>query len=207
MAIGVRRLSEPIDLKEALIASGLFDRVEQPTANNWPVDCYDENDKLIVEFKWYSNAHRIYFYYKDGEISTSVSAAYSTFDVAYYTPHGIMLKCTKSNASSAVIITKDNNGEITFIYTPSTDDEYVAIRRSYSGTLTSQVYTPISSRQTALVPFVTLINDGDGRSFTPGAFWIPMSENYNTGFCAITINGIQYVTNGHWALKDAEIVL
>lgn len=207
MAIGVRRLATPADVKEAMEASGLFARVEQPTANNWPVDCYDENDTLIVEFKWYSSAHRIYFYYNNGSSATSNVTYYSSFDVAYYTPHGIMLKCTKNNASSAVIITKDNNGEITLIYTPSTDDEYVAIRRSYSGTLTSQVYTPISSSQTALVPFVTLINDGDGRSFTPGAFWIPISENYNLGFCAITINGIQYVTNGHWALKDAEIVL
>lgn len=205
MAIGVRRTATPTDLKEAMEASGLFATVEQPTANNWPINCYDENDNLIVMFRWYSSAHRIYFYYGSGD--TSNVTHYSSFDVAYYTPHGIMLKCTKNNASSAVIITKDNNGEFTFIYTPSTADEYVAIRRSYSGTLTSQVYTPISSSQTALVPFVTLINDGDGRSFTPAAFWIPISENYNLGFCAITINGIQYITNGHYALKDAEIVL
>lgn len=211
MAIGVRRLAQPIDVKEALEASGLFARVEQPTANNWPVDCYDENDTLIVEFKWYSSAHRIYFYYNNGSSATSNVTYYSSFDVAYYTPHGIMLKCSGGGSNPvtyAVILTKDNNGEITFIYNPSSSDEqYVAIRRSYSGSLTAQSYTAVTSSQTALVPFVNLINDGDGRSFTPAAFWIPISENYNLGFCAITINGIQYITNGHYALKDAEIVL
>lgn len=208
MAIGVRRLLTSSDVKEAMEASGLFARVEQPNANNWPINCYDENDTLLVDFRWADYKHRIFYYYNNSSTTnTSDVTAYDTFDVAYYTPHGVMMKCTKGNTSSTAILTKDNNGRITFIYTPNTADEYVAIRRSYSGNRPSQVYTAMASSQTVLVPFATLINEGDGKSFTPGAFWIPMSENYNTGFCAITVNGIQYVTNGHWALKDAEIVL
>lgn len=210
MAIQVIRLnSSPVNVAAALEASGLFARVQQ-SGSIWPVECYDENNVnvLTVRFQNSGYKYRFIFYYSNGGSNTELVTCYNSFDVAYCTPHGIMIKCTKDSTPCALIFTKDNNDILTCIFSKTTSpDEYVAIRRSYSGSLTSQTYTAIAGSQTALVPFVTLINDGDGRSFTPGAFWIPISENYNLGFCAITINGIQYVTNGHYALKDAEIVL
>lgn len=209
MAIGVVRVnSGPNDLKSALVASGFFSRVEQPTNNNWPVDCYDEDDNLVVRFRW-QNGHRIEFQYNNGSSNTGDTTKYASFDVLYYTAHGIMLKTTGSGSSPhiyAVIITKDNNDQYTFIFQNSAaDNVYVSIRRSYTGSISAQTFTAVQSNQTALVPFVTLINDGNGRSYTPHAFWIPNSENYNIGWCAITVDGYQYITNGYYALKDVSI--
>lgn len=210
MAIGVARVnSSPNDLKSALVASGFFARVEQSTANNWPVDCYDENDNLVVRFRWYSSRHKVEFQYNNGSSNTGNVTQYASFDVLYYTAHGIMLKSTGAESSPhiyAVIITKDNNDQYTCVFSNSAaDNVYASIRRSYTGSITAQTFTAVASSQTALVPFITLINDGEGRSYTPNAFWIPNSENYNIGWCAITVDGYQYITNGYYALKDVSI--
>lgn len=209
MAIGTRRLYEPIDVKKALEASGLFDHVEQPNANNWPINAYDENNTLIVQFKWVSSNHRVLFYYNNGSSDTSGWCNGTNFLVAYWTVNGIMIKYNTDASPRALIITKDNNGEYTFIGTPSGDpNDIMAIRRSYTGTVstsTSQHFTALDDNQTALVPFIVKINSGESKSYTPNAFWIPNSENRNIGWCAMALEGYQYVTNGYYALKDVSV--
>lgn len=209
MAIGVRRIDNDLTaLSEVLDACGVFDRVELVetglVSSPLMINCYDEDNNKVLNIP----GARFNFYYDNGSATTSTSYTYyNSIDVAYCTAKGVMFKCPGNNHTYAVILTKDNNGQPMIVFSPDeNDNKYMAVRYSYSGTLLASTYNEVSGNQTCLVPFVTLINDGDARSYAPDAFWIPISENYNIGWAAVTIEGVQYVTNGHYALKDTEVV-
>ena len=112
----------------------------------------------------------------------------------------------------ALIITKDNNNKVvcvfTLIFNGSTLESYSTTptaTRFDSPDASYITYAHTTMSQTLLVPFVVNVPIGATKSYTPNAYWIPASENKNVGWCAIVIDGVQYMTNGFWALKDVDL--
>lgn len=64
-----------------------------------------------------------------------------------------------------------------------------------------RAYTALTANQTQLVPFCTDAALGDV-SYTPNAFYIPVGQHFNMGIGKLTMDGVTYLTNGFWAIKD-----
>lgn len=217
MAIDTYSINNSFEaLKTALEASDLFTTV---SIVDDEVCCYDGEDLVFkVFYRNDSYPYHMACYYNNGN---SNSSAYSVSNhtnltnmvSAYVTPHGIMIRGNwGSGKEVALIITKDNNDRVVCVFTLAWSGNTL---ESYSTTPTATrfdspnanwiTYTHTNMSQTLLVPFVVNVPIGATKSYTPNAYWIPASENKSIGWCAIVIDGVQYMTNGFWALKDVDL--
>jgi hypothetical protein len=142
---------------------------------------------------------------------------------------GIMILISNINEGSAkgwyllnIIITKTNNGKTaiiagTYYYENTTIDAGTRIiansiasksgvhavawgdETSESKTLS---FYPSSQNQTQFISFTTY-SQPDLTSYTPKAFYLPVCEFYTTIYGKFESNGVVYITNGYWAIKDA----
>ena len=112
-----------------------------------------------------------------------------------------------------VIITRTNNNGICIILrdnyknnTTGNEYKYQGIRCFSWGDMTAEekslTFSPTFFSQTQLVPFCTYCQY-DTNNYTPDAFWIPFGEFYSVTSGKFTgPNGVEYVTNGYWAIRD-----
>ena len=73
--------------------------------------------------------------------------------------------------------------------------------RSGDTDIEANTYTAKAGEQTLLCPFCTNANLGEP-SYTPNAFWIPFGQYYSMGYGTLAMNGVTYLTNGYWCIKD-----
>lgn len=130
---------------------------------------------------------------------------------AYKCTTGVVLELTVlSNTSykACVAITKTNNNKIAFVFTTTLGNNAAAVFQNYhcvawgDSTISANAFTGKASEQTLMCPFCTNANMGD-TSYTPNAFWLPFGQYYNMGYGTLTMNGVTYLTNGYWCIKDA----
>lgn len=115
---------------------------------------------------------------------------------------GIGVIITRTNNNGICIILRDNykNG------TTGQEYKYQGVRCFSWGDITAEekslTFSPTIFSQTQLIPFCTYCQY-DTNNYTPDAFWIPFGEFYSVTSGKFTgPNGVEYVTNGYWAIRD-----
>lgn len=104
----------------------------------------------------------------------------------------------------ALLITKTNNGKTALAFSGAASYIANVYCVAWGDAMPNNVrgFTAVNANQTQLVPFCTDAALGDV-SYTPNAFYMPMGQYFTAGFGALTIDGVAYMTNGYWAIKDA----
>lgn len=105
----------------------------------------------------------------------------------------------------SVMITKNNDGKVSFVFPDSYSNRTYVCCLTYSDTFPVTYYTVAQSvaEQTVLSPFITNAPAG-ATSYTPGAFYIPFGEYVGRGYAKFTMNGKMYMTDGYWAVRDSD---
>lgn len=192
-------------LQSFLQSSGLFGSVElsentitmKDSDGNTTIATIDTNITITA----YANS------------STYIAASYSQYNGAtiqygYKCANGIILPVTgNSNKSAHIMVTKTNNNKVAFTFTKTHINGAYAYTNYFCvawGDIDVSEFSisAKASEQTLMCPFCTNANLG-GTSYTPNAFWMPFGQYYNMGYGTLTMNGVAYLTNGYWCIKDA----
>lgn len=110
----------------------------------------------------------------------------------------------------AWLVAKTNNDKVAVVFPSAvsatesqqykTSLQHVAF--GDSATLsTTTTFTPESSNQTVITPFITNADVG-GKSYTPDAGYMPMHSAYSAGLGKFLLGADTYITNGYWCIKD-----
>lgn len=146
--------------------------------------------------------------YKSQSASVTLSSSMPTpITYACMCANGAYMHFGTSSTQSDLIITKTNNNKTAIVYfqgnvTQLARNNFRVVAWGDTTPDTLRAYTATEANQTQFVPFCTDAALGDV-SYTPNAFYIPVGQNYNVGIGKLTMDGVTYLTNGFWAIKDA----
>lgn len=192
-----------------LESSGLFDSV---VVSGSTITCKDADNNTLLTFSVASSTITITAY-ASASVSKSVQYNYGAgyvgrvvIEYGYACANGVMLKFSGENANACVLITKTNNGEIVTIMSSSTSDAsaYTTIWCIAWGDVapfSNFTFTAHERNQTVIAPFATCADIGDV-SYTDKAGYMPFGQYYNSGYGTLNIDGVEWLTNGYWAIKD-----
>lgn len=192
-----------------------FASVEYTDNNNTGITCKDSDSNTIFTVA-VDNGNWTYTAYADSENCVSKTSSYAKPVYGYVCNNGAMIVCAVNAISDAtgirgsVVISKTNNNKTGFIISGgssgSASDSYnnfvtgvwgdvtpLTSNYSYGSGVTNQT-------QTQMFPFVTHCALGE-KSYFPNAFFIPVAQT-RTVFGELVADGVSYVTNGYWAIKD-----
>lgn len=195
-------------LQSFLQSSGLFGSVE---LGENTVTMKDGDGNILSVISDNSGSAQITAY---ADVSNSASGDYSInghIQYAYKCSNGILLRIFNPNSGNmqwkaTILITKTNNNKIAYIFskvllnTTSNLTNYYCVAWGDDGT-SDFTFTAKEAEQTLMCPFCTNANMGE-QSYTPNAFWLPFGQYYNMGYGTLTMNGVTYLTNGYWCIKD-----
>ena len=194
-----------------------FASVEYTDDTSTGITCKDSDGNTIFTVAYSSNSGWTYTAYADGEnyVSKKESAMKPTY--GYTCANGAMIVCSNNGISTAsdirgsVIIFKTNNNKTGFVIGGGSN--YGNIFSGFNTCAWGDITPLISSAsgykfgegvtnqtQTLMFPFVTRCALGE-HSYFPNAFFIPVAQT-RTVFGELVADGISYVTNGYWAIKD-----
>lgn len=182
---------------------------------NVSVTCKDSDGNTIFTVA-VDNGSWTYTAYADSQNFVSKTSSYAKPVYGYVCNNGAMIVCANSAISDAtgirgsVVVSKTNNNKTGFIISgamsASASDLYnnvvtgvwgdvipLTSNYSYSSGVTNHT-------QTQMFPFVTHCALGE-KSYFPNAFFIPVAQT-RTVFGELVADGVSYVTNGYWAIKD-----
>lgn len=182
---------------------------------NTSVTCKDSDGNTIFTVA-VDNGSWTYTAYADSQNYVSKTSSYAKPVYGYVCNNGAMIVCANSAISDAtgirgsVVVSKTNNNKTGFIISgalsSSASDLYnnvvtgvwgdvipLTSNYSYSSGVTNHT-------QTQMFPFVTHCALGE-KSYFPNAFFIPVAQT-RTVFGELVADGVSYVTNGYWAIKD-----
>lgn len=143
--------------------------------------------------------------YKSASASAGISphAGMQTVTEAYNCANGALLVFSNGTYTAHVLITKTNNGATAIVFSQPTIPGFTNGISSvaWGDILPNNAYafTALTANQTQLVPFCTDAALGTV-SYTPNAFYIPVGQY--RAFGVMTLDGVNYLTNGYWAIKD-----
>ena len=192
-----------------------FASVEYTDNNNTGITCKDSDSNTIFTVA-VDNGSWTYTAYADSQNFVSKTSSYAKPVYGYVCNNGAMIVCAVNAISDAtgirnsVVISKTNNDKTGFIISgalsSSASDLYnnfvtgvwgdvipLTSNYSYGSGVTNQT-------QTQMFPFVTHCALGE-KSYFPNAFFIPVAQT-RTVFGELVADGVSYVTNGYWAIKD-----
>lgn len=192
-----------------------FASVEYTDDTNTSVTCKDSDGNTIFTVA-VDNGSWTYTAYADSQNFVSKTSSYAKPVYGYVCNNGAMIVCAVNAISDAtgirgsVVISKTNNNKTGFVIaagsSASASDLYSNVvtgvwgdvipltsNYSYSSGVTNQT-------QTQMFPFVTHCALGE-KSYFPNAFFIPVAQT-RTVFGELVADGVSYVTNGYWAIKD-----
>lgn len=152
------------------------------------------NHRAVTGFEVISTAYKC----NNGFIFDGSSNDYSTYnapimltkDNAGNVTIGV-LECL--NGSSGEINCKKNNTNLLYVFNENSDFKTYNTVYFFDNANCRQNY------QTAIVP-LPVCGSAGGNCYTPNAFLMPFTQVAETG--KIDINGIKYLTNGLWCIKD-----
>lgn len=123
---------------------------------------------------------------------------------------------TSSNTyteSVGIALTVDNHGELAYLkttqYLPADTSFIVSNNYWYAISSTSSTgqqlcgNTRYGSNRTCLAPIATAAQDPD--EYLPYAYVATASQLASEGLTAVRINGVDYITNGTWYIRDTPI--
>lgn len=192
-----------------------FASVEYTDNNNTGITCKDDDSNTIFTVA-VDNGSWTYTAYADSENFVSKTSSYAKPVYGYVCNNGTMIVCANNAISDAtgirgsVVISKTNNNKTGFIISGALSS---SVSDLYSNVVTGVWgdVTPLTSSysygsgvtnqtQTQMFPFVTHCALGE-KSYFPNAFFIPVAQT-RTVFGELVADGVSYVTNGYWAIKD-----
>ncbi len=189
-----------------------FDRVETDEETSGTIHCYvGEHELLKIEISKGSYPD-IGFYIINAD-STITPCAEST-TTAYYAGYGYKTACglaigiAKSTdhgviTNIPIFITKDSADNTVIVSSKNmlSQSGYVSAITAVDTVVNSITFTQVTgAAATTIVPFVCGNSVGETR-YTPNAFYMPTAQYTTIG--KLMINGVTYLTNGVWLLKDA----
>lgn len=203
-------------------ASDYFTKIEVDGLNHLLL--YINDNDLFVDLDPNSGNTRVYINETDYAQTNPSDSSTVTLHFAMRCNNGIYLYIRSINPRSGsnyctnIIFTKSNDGNTVCIITPkhnaptsnlnsdihnSTSYYCLMWGNKYPCVVQQFVTNPNPQYQTQLSQFLTNTGVGDGTSYTPNAFYIPISQfDRNIGPSVITFDGVDYFTNGYWAIKD-----
>lgn len=168
---------------------------------------------------WDVGAHRegglVYLTLHSSTASTGATLV-NKMDYAYGTDNGFLLHFTYDaingdpNLFATILVarSKDSYPIVVFpaIFSDPTNNDYTHLFANvthYPDTNSLSLgMTQIDTiMQTEAAPFVAY-GDQVNLSYTPNAFWMPVSNAYASGFCRMRFNETDCVTNGYWFIDD-----
>lgn len=173
------------------------------TYANSTITCTDADGNTLLTI----DSSNVTAYKSATNTSNMYNAAPQTWLYACMSANGAYLIAnTVFGSTACMIITKTNNGKTAFI---TSDEQATSVCRknikrvAWGDTTpdTTHEFTAYTENQTQLVSFTTDAAFGDV-SYTPNAFYIPIGQYYNLNGAVLTIDGVNYLTNGYWAIKD-----
>lgn len=182
--------------------------------NNTGITCKDSDGNTIFTVA-VDNGNWTYTAYADSQNFVSKTSGSAKPIYGYVCNNGAMILGSNSAISDAagirgsVVVSKTNNNKTGFVIaagSSSTSDLYSNVVTGVWGDV-----TPLTSSynyglgvtnhtQTQMFPFVTHCALGE-KSYFPNAFFIPVAQT-RAAFGELVADGVSYVTNGYWAIKD-----
>lgn len=190
-----------------LESSGLFDSV---VVSGDTITCKDADENTLLIFSNASQTMRITAYAnasasKYVEYNYGTSSTQVTIEYGYACTNGVMLKFGGMNYNACAMITKTNNGEIVTVMSNSEiTNPYTVVWCVAWGDVApfaNFTFTANERNQTVVAPFATCADVGDV-SYTDKAGYMPFGQYYNSGYGTLNIDGVEWLTNGYWAIKD-----
>lgn len=187
-----------------LDSTDLFNSVEFA---NGTITCKNNDDTIVLtitkpdDYTWtftvsLVGSHTWEKTYESHGLNYGYKCANGAFLVLNYLSEGNMY---------SVMITKNNDGKVSFVFPDSYSNRSYVCSLTYSDSLPITYYTVAQSvaEQTVLSPFITNAPAGT-TSYTPDAFYIPFGEYVGRGYAKFTMNGKMYITDGYWAVRDSD---
>lgn len=194
-----------------------FASVEYTDNNNTGITCKDSDGNTVFTVA-VDNGSWTYTAYADSENCVSKTSSYAKPVYGYVCNNGAMIlgagsANTFSDATgirNSVVISKTNNDKTGFIISGALSSSVSDLYNNFVTGVWGDV-TPLTSSynygsgvtsqtQTQMFPFVTHCALGE-KSYFPNAFFIPVAQT-RTVFGELVADGVSYVTNGYWAIKD-----
>lgn len=192
-----------------------FASVEYTDNNNTGITCKDSDGNTIFTVA-VGNGSWTYTAYADSENYVSKTSSYAKPVYGYVCNNGAMIVCAVNAISDAtgirgsVVISKTNNNKTGFVISGASSASVLDLYSSFVTGVWGDVIPLTSSynyglgvtnqTQTQMFPFVTHCALGE-KSYFPNAFFIPVAQT-RTVFGELVADGVSYVTNGYWAIKD-----
>ena len=195
-----------------------FASVEYTDNNNTGITCKDSDGNTIFTVAVDSSSWT-YTAYADSENYVSKTSSYAKPVYGYVCNNGAMIlgagnASTISDATNlrfSVVISKTNNNKTGFVIAASSSTAtFTDLYNNFVTGVWGDVIPLTSSynygsgvtnhTQTQMFPFVTHCALGE-KSYFPNAFFIPVAQT-RTVFGELVADGVSYVTNGYWAIKD-----
>lgn len=184
-----------------------FDKVEADAETASTVNCY-VGDLVLLKMHVVSYGTR----YTVRNAAGSERTANNTYQGAYvnygYKCKGGLALTIGIEAQSAFLglfITKDSAGNTTIIVGNSSVGSYsssAAATAAVDRVMKYLSFSQTTGEATTLVPFACGNSPGECR-YTPNAFYMTTVQTQAMG--RLVIDGVEYLSNGVWALKDEEI--
>ena len=194
-----------------------FASVEYTDDTNTGVTCKDSDGNTIFTVE-VDGSNWIYTAYADSENHISKSDGYIKPVYGYTCANGAMIVLATSNnihsvtdMRGGVIISKTNNGKTGFViggganysniystFNTCSWGDAVPLISDVAGYRFSEGVT--NQTQTLMLPFITHCALGE-KSYFPNAFFIPVAQT-RTVLGELVTDGVKYLTNGYWAIKD-----
>ena len=183
--------------------------------DNTSVTCKDSDGNTIFTVA-VDNGNWTYTAYADSQNFVSKTSSYAKPVYGYVCNNGAMIVGAVNAISDAtgirgsVVISKTNNDKTGFIISGALSSSVSDLYNNFVTGVWGDV-TPLTSNysygsgvtnqtQTQMFPFVTHCALGE-KSYFPNAFFIPVAQT-RTVFGELVADGVSYVTNGYWAIKD-----
>lgn len=212
-------------MQENLVPN-FFQSVEVDSENNLLIVCTGVGGQKLLGIKIRSESsfypENFILYKSDGtEVTLSPSSTSYTpqFRYAAICKNGAIIAFSRyndnnstANSSAHLLITKNNLDKTAVIATGTgyssnvTGADYKArnlytIAEDDNHVLTTLSFTLRQMQQAQFVQFETCPESGV-ISFTPNAYYMQSCDFYATTFTTVTVDGVDYMTNGYWAIKD-----
>lgn len=153
--------------------------------------------------------------------STSGAELVNKMDFAYGTDNGFILHFTYDkvghdpNLFATVLVAKAKDGYPIVVVpdrsiSPSdpSDNDFIhlfakIVHYPEPSAMSFAMCQIDTAMQTAAVPFASYGNQTE-LSYSPHAFWMPVSNSYASGFCRMSFNETECVSNGYWFIDDTQ---
>lgn len=196
---------DPAEVQAFLSSTGMFGSV---TRNSNVITCKNSDNATVLtvaktdDYTWrftaaLTGSHTWEKTYESHGLNYGYKCANGAFLVLNY--------LSQENKYS-VMITKNNDGKVSFVFPDSYSNRSYVCCLTYSDTFPVTYYTVAQSvaEQTVLSPFITNAPAGT-TSYTPDAFYMPFGAYVGRGYAKFTMNGKMYLTDGYWVLSDGNV--